>query len=184
MDVVLNSLSVEMLGKSLDVLREHDRVVELGKHDASADGSPSLRPLLCNRSLSLLDLNRMMLRRPASVGSLFAQVLGLVATGVFTPPPISAVPMGQVASAFQRMAQAQHTGKLVLVLGDPEAHIHVPAGARAALRSDGGYLVTGGVGGLSLRVADWLAEQGSGHLVLVSALGGGERGATGRGRRP
>jgi myxalamid-type polyketide synthase MxaE and MxaD len=37
-----------------------------------------------------------------------------------------------------------------------------------ALRSDGSYLVTGGFGGLGLRVARWLAANGAGHIVLIS----------------
>ena len=37
-----------------------------------------------------------------------------------------------------------------------------------AVRADGTYLVTGGAGGLGLRVARWLAAQGARHLVLAS----------------
>jgi 8-oxo-dGTP pyrophosphatase MutT (NUDIX family) len=35
------------------------------------------------------------------------------------------------------------------------------------VRGDGTYLVTGGLGGLGLAVAGWLAEQGARHLLLV-----------------
>ncbi|MBM7116107.1 type I polyketide synthase [Archangium primigenium] len=46
-----------------------------------------------------------------------------------------------------------------------------PAGG-AVVRGDGGsYLVTGGLGGLGLRVADWLAERGARSLVLVGRRG-------------
>ncbi|HZN95404.1 MAG TPA: beta-ketoacyl reductase, partial [Myxococcales bacterium] len=45
-------------------------------------------------------------------------------------------------------------------------------GARASpdrpiARSDGTYLITGGLGGLGLKVAHWLAERGAGKLVLL-----------------
>jgi malonyl CoA-acyl carrier protein transacylase len=36
------------------------------------------------------------------------------------------------------------------------------------LRADGTYLITGGLGSLGLRVAQWIVEQGGRHLVLVS----------------
>ena len=39
------------------------------------------------------------------------------------------------------------------------------------LRNDGAYLVTGGTGGLGLRVAEWLAAHGAGEIVLVSRSG-------------
>jgi myxalamid-type polyketide synthase MxaE and MxaD/epothilone polyketide synthase C/epothilone polyketide synthase D len=39
------------------------------------------------------------------------------------------------------------------------------------VRADGSYLLTGGLGGLGLSVAAWLAELGAGHLVLVGRSG-------------
>ncbi len=35
-------------------------------------------------------------------------------------------------------------------------------------RSDASYLITGGLGGLGLKVASWMAENGAGHLALVA----------------
>ncbi len=35
------------------------------------------------------------------------------------------------------------------------------------VRADSSYLITGGFGGLGLQVAQWLVEQGAGHLILV-----------------
>ena len=46
-----------------------------------------------------------------------------------------------------------------------------PDRGRAAIEKDGTYLVTGGLGGLGLSVAGWLAEQGAGQLVLLSRSG-------------
>src|SRR5262249_34111347 len=56
-------------------------------------------------------------------------------------------------------------------LADPEVQIHVPAESAVTVRADGSYLVTGGLGGLGLRVAGWLAARGAGHLVLVGRSG-------------
>ena len=36
-----------------------------------------------------------------------------------------------------------------------------------AIRQDGTYLITGGLGGLGLAVAEWLAERGARHLLLL-----------------
>jgi acyl carrier protein/NADP-dependent 3-hydroxy acid dehydrogenase YdfG len=38
-------------------------------------------------------------------------------------------------------------------------------------RGDGTYLITGGLGGLGLKVASWLAQQGARHLVLTGRRG-------------
>ncbi len=42
------------------------------------------------------------------------------------------------------------------------------SGAPPALRTDGAYLVTGGLGGLGLLVARWLVERGAHRLVLMA----------------
>jgi acyl transferase domain-containing protein len=47
---------------------------------------------------------------------------------------------------------------------------HAPDGS-LAIRGDGAYLVTGGLGGLGLKVARWLVEQGARHLVLLGRHG-------------
>jgi hypothetical protein len=46
-----------------------------------------------------------------------------------------------------------------------------PPGPPAALDPNATYLVTGGLGGLGLRVARWLVGRGARHLVLVGRRG-------------
>ena len=43
------------------------------------------------------------------------------------------------------------------------------------MHADGTYLITGGLGGLGLKVASWLAQQGARHLVLTGRRGLPER---------
>jgi acyl transferase domain-containing protein/acyl-CoA synthetase (AMP-forming)/AMP-acid ligase II/NAD(P)-dependent dehydrogenase (short-subunit alcohol dehydrogenase family)/acyl carrier protein/SAM-dependent methyltransferase len=47
----------------------------------------------------------------------------------------------------------------------------LPRGGKLALRADASYLVTGGLGTLGLRTADWLVAQGARHLMLVGRTG-------------
>ena len=48
---------------------------------------------------------------------------------------------------------------------------HLPDGAPVKIVAEGVYLVTGGLGGLGIEIARWLAEQGARHLVLTSRSG-------------
>jgi NAD(P)-dependent dehydrogenase (short-subunit alcohol dehydrogenase family) len=41
----------------------------------------------------------------------------------------------------------------------------------ASLRADASYLITGGLGTLGLNLAQWLADHGAGHLVLLGRSG-------------
>src|SRR5262249_10529204 len=49
-DVVLNSLSGELINKSFNLLRDHGRFVELGKRDYYANNQLGLQPFLRNLS--------------------------------------------------------------------------------------------------------------------------------------
>ncbi|WP_437310876.1 type I polyketide synthase [Sorangium sp. So ce388] len=51
------------------------------------------------------------------------------------------------------------------------ARLRAPAVSPAALRPDGTYLVTGGLGGIGLELAAWLVERGARHLVLLGRSG-------------
>jgi len=47
----------------------------------------------------------------------------------------------------------------------------VPVGRAMPLQRDAAYLITGGLGGLGLKIARWLAENGAGHIVLTGRRG-------------
>ncbi|MGK4000892.1 type I polyketide synthase [Sorangium sp. So ce1024] len=46
--------------------------------------------------------------------------------------------------------------------------------ARPIVRADGAYLIAGGLGGLGLRLAEWLVAQGARHVALVGRSGATE----------
>jgi acyl transferase domain-containing protein/acyl carrier protein len=55
-----------------------------------------------------------------------------------------------------------------------------PSSGLLAPHRDASYLVTGGLGGLGLHIAHWLAERGAGHLMLLSRRNFPERSAWSR----
>jgi len=166
-DVVLNSLAGAFIPKSFGLLRDHGRFVEIGKRDYLADASLGLRPFLKNLSFSLVDLLSMVTRRKDEVSALFTEVLAHVERGALGPLPHRSFPIGEIASVFRDMAQGEHRGKLVALVGDPTVPVAVPVNEVRRARADGAYLITGGLGKLGLTAAEWLVEQGARHLVLV-----------------
>jgi myxalamid-type polyketide synthase MxaE and MxaD len=56
----------------------------------------------------------------------------------------------------------------------PEVEVPTSVDTCGAVRSDGTYLITGGLGGLGLKVAQWLIDQGARHLVLMGRRGASE----------
>ena len=69
------------------------------------------------------------------------------------------------------MAQAKHIGKVVVTLDEKEFPVAPPSERPVTFRSDGTYLLTGGLGGLGLVLAQWMVERGARHLVLVGRSG-------------
>jgi NADP-dependent 3-hydroxy acid dehydrogenase YdfG/acyl carrier protein len=87
--------------------------------------------------------------------------------------PHRAFPVSQVADAFRHMAQAKHTGKVVVSIRDPEARIEEKHAKLSAIVR-GTCLITGGLGGLGLAIAHWLVEKGAHSLALVGRRQPGE----------
>jgi acyl transferase domain-containing protein/acyl carrier protein len=169
-DVVLNSLTGEALVKSLSILAAYGRFLEIGKRDIYENQSIGLWPFQKNLSYAAIDLARMMDERPQFFGSLLQDVVGRIAAGSLKPLPTRAFPISQASDAFRYMAQAQHIGKIALLLDDPAVMIE-PDSTPVALRDDSTYLITGGLGGLGLTIARSMVEQGARHLALVGRRG-------------
>ena len=77
-------------------------------------------------------------------------------------------PASRTVDALQHLADRKNIGRAVVALRPGE--VRVPPAA-AALRADGTYLVTGGLGGFGLATASWLVDNGARHLVLVGRSG-------------
>ena len=94
------------------------------------------------------------------VRGLLQEVYDQMAEGKLTPMSHRAWPLEQAQDAFRFMAQGRHTGKIVLTQTRPEG-----------ISADASYLVTGGLRGIGLRTARWLAESGARNLILISRSG-------------
>jgi acyl transferase domain-containing protein len=170
-DVVLNSLSGEAMTQSIAVLGAYGRFLEIGKRDIYQNQPLGLRPFQKNLSYFAIDLARMMSERPAFVASLLKEVLDDFQQGTLQPLPLRIFPASEAIDAFRTMAMAQHIGKIVVSLKDKDVRIEPISAEPLTVRSEGAYLITGGLGGLGLLMAQWLATRGARHLVLVGRKG-------------
>lgn len=80
------------------------------------------------------------------------------------PDADAALVAGQAAAADAEAQVAFRGGRRWAARMVP---VPEPPAATLELRGDGAFLVTGGLGGLGLRTARWLAERGAKRLVLV-----------------
>jgi acyl transferase domain-containing protein/aryl carrier-like protein len=171
-DVVLNFLEGEAIQKGLSVLKPFGRFVEIGKKDLIENSRVGLEPFLNNLQFLVMEGVQLGELMPEMFGEKLRELLPQFEDGTLQPLPVTIFPFSQAPDAFRLMAQAKHIGKIVLSFGD-ETHIPVtpPAAEPAEIRPDGTYLITGGLGGLGLEVAQWAVAQGARHLVLLGRSG-------------
>ncbi|MEZ4453137.1 MAG: SDR family NAD(P)-dependent oxidoreductase [Nannocystaceae bacterium] len=150
-DVVLNSLTGEILRESLGLLRDGGRFLEMGKAELfTADEAAAINPRASYAAFDLAALD------PDHLGAILRSVAAAFERGELRPLPHQVVPLARAPVAFRTMAAARHIGKIVL-----QAPRDLP------LDPEGVYLVTGGTGGLGAQVARWLVDRGARRLLLA-----------------
>jgi acyl transferase domain-containing protein/acyl carrier protein len=168
-DIVLNSVTGAAQRAGLELLAFGGRFVEIGKRDIYGDTRLGLFPFRRNLSFYGVDLALMTITHPDKVRGLLETVYRLTADGSLPLPEITRYPLTEAATAIRRIGGAQHTGKLVLdVAHTGHSGVVVPPEQVPAFRGDGAYIITGGLGGLGLFLAEKMAEQGCGRIVLTS----------------
>ncbi|MCP3669547.1 MAG: type I polyketide synthase [Gammaproteobacteria bacterium] len=173
-DVVLNSLAGEAINRNFQVLKPFGRFLELGKRDFYENTKIGLRPFRNNISYFGIDADQLMQERPDLTNSLFSKVMELFAADKLHPLPYHTFEAEYIIDAFRYMQQARHIGKIVVTYRNGIAHDTRPIQSKInklALSADGTYLITGGLAGFGLKTAEWLAEKGARHLVLISRSG-------------
>lgn len=155
-DVVLNSLTNEgFIEATVRATARGGRFAEIAKRDIWTPAQMSaVRPDI---DYEIVALDVTMMSDPDHIQRLMAEVSDGLADGVWTPVPAEIYPLTEARTAFRRMQQARHIGKIVVQMPKP-----------LQPRGDRSYLLTGGLGALGLHTAAYLAQLGAGDIVLTS----------------
>ncbi|MCV7344817.1 type I polyketide synthase [Mycolicibacterium rhodesiae] len=155
-DVVLNSLTSEgFVEATVRATAKNGRFAEIAKRDIwTAEQMAELRPDI---DYEIVALDVTMMTDPDHIQRLMVEVSDGLAKGEWTPVPAEVYPLTEARTAFRRMQQARHIGKIVVQMPKP-----------LQPRGDRSYLVTGGLGALGLHTASYLAQLGAGDIVLTS----------------
>ena len=168
-DVVLNSLTGPAQRAGVELLAFGGRFIEIGKKDIYGDTRMGLFPFRRNLSFYGVDLALMCSTHPAQIRELLNTVYRLTADGVLPQPETTHYPLAEAATAIRVMGAAEHTGKLILTVPRVgHSTVVVPPEQAQVFRSDGAYIVTGGLGGLGLFLASKMSAAGVGRIVLNS----------------
>ncbi|WP_431045656.1 beta-ketoacyl synthase N-terminal-like domain-containing protein [Streptomyces sp. P1-3] len=105
-------------------------------------------------------------RTAPAAGETLGYVIAQAAARTLAPPSLTGIPLLEAAEAGHACS---------LTDGAAGTYLEMPRGPVSAVvapntiplaRPDGAYVITGGLGALGLRAADWLSAQGAGRVIL------------------
>lgn len=153
-DLVLNSLTGDAIGASISVLASNGRFMEIGMAGIwEADRFRDARP---DAEYEVIYLGQACVDRPDLIAARFDALRDEFERGTLRPLPMTVFDIRHSTDAFRFMAQARQIGKIVIT-----ASVGWNVGD-----AGGTWIISGGLGGLGIAVAEMLARDGASRLVL------------------
>ncbi|RDW80301.1 polyketide synthase-nonribosomal peptide synthetase-1 [Coleophoma cylindrospora] len=185
-DVVLNSLTGDLLRTSWRCVGPFGRFVEIGKRDLLDSGRLDMDPFLRNSSFSAFDLSaiylegktrgRMGLRAQALWKKLLDEVVYLLRAGTLKSFAAlganQVVDVSEMASALRLFSSRNRIGKIAVSVDNPSSPIRVqPLRYNTRLSADKSYIMVGCLGGLGRSLSRWMLGRGARKFVFVGRSG-------------
>lgn len=158
-DVVLNSLSGEgFIETTVGVCAKDARFLEIGKRDIwTVEEMKEKRPDI---HYSVILLDDIVKATPERIREMLGELSEKFDAGDLKAIPVRHYPIERSIDAFAYMRDAKQIGKIVI-------QIPAPVGLQGRIDTSSSYLITGGLGGLGLKVAEWLVQQGARSLFIT-----------------
>ncbi|KAL4894897.1 hypothetical protein BDV59DRAFT_212153 [Aspergillus ambiguus] len=173
-DIVLNSLSGELLHASWRCVASLGKMIELGKRDFLGHGKLDMDLFAENRSFIGIDLLGIMRHQPGIFREMSQEIVKYFKQGKLRPiRPVHLYDATNAEKGFRYMQSGQHMGKIVIKMPNNPADLPMARMHEAAsyFPPDVSFLLVGGLGGLGRAVATWMAEKGAKHIVFLSPAG-------------
>ncbi|KAL3431718.1 hypothetical protein BDV09DRAFT_206448 [Aspergillus tetrazonus] len=185
-DIVLSSLSGELLRTSWKCVAPHGIMFDISRRDVLADAMLPMKHFVDRRSFITVDLGEYMdeaaannsadlyVAYPHSDGDANARSSTPVKDGLVGPiAPVSCFAAADVADAFRYMQTGQHMGKIVVRMPDNLSELPTrDTRAHIFFSPDNAYLLCGGLGGLGRALSNWMVERGARCLLYLSPSAG------------
>lgn len=178
-DVVLNSLSGDLLRASWMCVAEFGKMIELGKRDLMTHGSLDLEPFILNRVYCGVDLVHIGDKRQEILEKIRDQCNEWYRQGKISPiRPVTVFPASDISLAFRHMQQGSHMGKVVVDMRDlVKSTPHPYSGIdEITFSSNAAYILVGGLGGIGRALSAWMVDSGARNLVYLGPSAGRSQG--------
>ncbi|KAJ8132252.1 hypothetical protein O1611_g1372 [Lasiodiplodia mahajangana] len=172
-DVILNSLTGELLDASWRICADGGTMVEIGKRDIVDRNTLAMEPFDRNCSFRAIDLSYTKHVKDSLVEELLDEIFGLVEAGhVRAIFPVIKYGFENVPAALAYIRRGQHIGKIVITNHGEDVQVPIrPALRSLQLRPDASYLIVGGLKGLCGSLAIHMARHGARHIIVCNRSG-------------
>lgn len=175
-DVILNSLTGELLDASWRIVADGGNMIEIGKRDIVDRNTLAMEPFDRNCSFRAVDLSYTKHIKDTMVEKLLAEIFELVEGGhIKAIHPIITYGFDNVPAALAYIRRGQHIGKIVITNHGKDVKVPIrPALRTLQLRPDVSYLIVGGLKGLCGSIAIHMARHGARRIIVCNRSGTGD----------
>ncbi len=158
-DIVLNSFTGDFISKSLSLLSNGGKFLEIGLAEVLDD--EKVKQMNPSVSYFPINLGTLIVENRLPYKEVMSIILEKFKSKALTSAPIKEFDIRNSIEAFRYMQQAKHTGKIVII------HDGVKQEKELKIVADASYIITGGYGGLGLEIAKFLVDNGANNLFLL-----------------
>lgn len=171
-DMILSAQSGEAIEVGLESLAVGGRFLEIGKNDIVSGRRMTMASFSKSISYHAIDIDTLLAdpRGIHTVQEHFVEVLKLFEKGELVSIPITMFQPQEIQEAYSFLSSGKCTGKVVIDWRDGSFPMERSV-APAVIRNDRSYIITGGLSGFGIDVAEWLASVGAGEVILLSRSG-------------
>ncbi|PTB66757.1 beta-ketoacyl synthase domain-containing protein [Trichoderma citrinoviride] len=173
-DVIVNSLTGELLDASWRIVADGGIMVEIGKRDIIDRNTLAMEPFDRNCSFRAVDMSYGKHMDEKKVAKLFEELFALIKAGHLQPiHPVTIFGFNQIPAALAHIRAGRHMGKIIISNQQTEdLQVPVrPAVRKLKLLPDVSYLVVGGLRGACGTLIVHMAQHGARHIVVNNRSG-------------
>ncbi|TVY26941.1 Fumagillin dodecapentaenoate synthase [Lachnellula hyalina] len=171
-DLIINSLTGELLDESWRICADSGTMVEIGNKDILDRQYLSMEPFDRNCSYRSVAIQKL---SPSTVTSLLSRCFDLLSGGHIKPiNPVTRFGFDRIPEAFAHMRDGRHIGKVVITDGEKGMTTTVPirpAMHEISLQSNVSYLIVGGLKGICGSLAVYMAAHGAKYIIAMTRSG-------------
>ncbi|KAM4059160.1 KR domain-containing protein [Hirsutella rhossiliensis] len=168
-NVVLNSLTGPLLHAGWSCLSPFGRFIELGKEDAQHNSCLAMSRFDECASFVAMDLVQLALHDGKTFSSILRKVMDMFEEKrIEHKIPVATYGIGECQKAFRRLQTGEHIGKIVIQAREGDDITVLAAHSMVRFLPEASYLIVGGLNGIGLEIARWMARQGAKNMILMS----------------